>query len=149
MFNTAKKQFQRKVIFIKRNMQFKFIAFVLLAVLFGMSLLTYEFLSLISEIFSNHPVLLQVFFEEGSSLLFIFAIKIVVCFAVLALLAAVLSNKIAGPIYRFETACKEVANGNCAVRVNLREGDSLKDLEKEFNSMMDSIESKKKEEEGK
>lgn len=148
MFDTAKSKFQRKVIFIKKALQLKFVAFVLLSVLFGMTLLTYEFLSLLEDIFAKHPVLLQVFFEEGSSLLFVFVIKVVICFAILALLTAVISNKIAGPIYRFETACKSVAKGDFSTRVKLRDGDSLRDLEKDFNEMMDAVESKTKENQG-
>lgn len=142
MFETAKSKFQRKVIFIKKPLQLKFVAFVLLAVLFGMTLLTYEFLSLLDDIFSAHPVLLQVFFQEGSSLLFVFIIKVVICFAILALLTAVISNKIAGPIYRFEQACKAVAKGDFSTRVKLRDGDSMRELEGNFNNMMDTVEDK-------
>lgn len=148
MFDNAKTKFQRKIIFIKRGLQLKFVAFVLLSVLFGMTLLTYEFLSLLEDIFSNHPVLLQVFFEEGSSLLFVFIIKVVICFAILALLTAVISNKIAGPLYRFEMACKAVAKGDFSTRVKLRDGDSMRELESDFNDMMDTVEKKIKEAEG-
>ena len=139
MFDNAKTKFQRKIIFIKRGLQLKFVAFVLLSVLFGMTLLTYEFLSLLEDIFVNHPVLLQVFFEEGSSLLFVFIIKVVICFAILALLTAIISNKFAGPLYRFETACKAVAKGDFSTRVKLRDGDSMRELETDFNEMMDTV----------
>ena len=139
MFDNAKVKFQRKIIFIKRGLQLKFVAFVLLSVLFGMTLLTYEFLSLVEDIFANHPVLLQVFFEEGSSLLFVFIIKVVICFAILALLTAIISNKVAGPIYRFEVACKAVAKGDFSTRVKLRDGDSMRELETDFNAMMDTV----------
>jgi hypothetical protein len=57
-----KAKFQRKIIFVKRNLQLKFVAFVLLSVLFGMVLMIYEFLTLLENIFYAHPVLLQVFF---------------------------------------------------------------------------------------
>jgi len=136
------KKFQRKIIFIKKGMQFKFVAFLMLAVLFGMSFVFYEFINLIESIFSRHPVLLQVFFEEGYSLILIFIVKIVICFALLALVTAIISNKMAGPIYRFELACRRVAAGDYKERVYLRSGDIGKDLEKEFNAMMDHIEPK-------
>jgi Signal transduction histidine kinase len=143
-----KAKFQRKIIFVKRNLQLKFVAFVLLSVLFGMVLMIYEFLTLLENIFYAHPVLLQVFFEEGSSLLFVFVIKVAICFAILALLTAVISNKIAGPIYRFESACRNVAKGDFSTRVKLRDGDSMKELEQEFNQMMDKVQDKLKEEKG-
>lgn len=130
---------QRKIIFIKKKFQLKIVAFVMLCVLFATALITYEFLSLLQDIFSKHPALLQSIFEEGSSLVILFLIKIAICFIVILLFTALLSNKIAGPIYRFEEAFKQVAQGNKKVRVSLRQGDTLRDLEKGFNEMMDIL----------
>ena len=127
---------QRKIIFIKKGFQLKIIAFVMLCSLFATALITYEFLSLLQEIFAKHPALLQSIFEEGSSLFLLFLIKIVICFIIILLFTALLTNKIAGPIYRFEQALKQVAKGDRKVRVALRQGDALRDLEKEFNNMM-------------
>ena len=50
-----------------------------------------------------------------------------------------MTNKIAGPIYRFEEALKQVAKGNKKIRISLREGDSLREVEKEFNNMMNIL----------
>ncbi len=130
---------QRKIIFIKKKFQLKIVAFVMLCVLFSTALITYEFLSLLQDIFSKHPALLQNIFAEGSSLVVLFLIKIAICFIVILLFTALLSNKIAGPIYRFEEAFKQVAQGNKKVRVSLRQGDTLRDLEKGFNNMMDIL----------
>lgn len=130
---------QRKIIFIKKKFQLKIVAFVMLCVLFSTALITYEFLSLLQDIFSKHPALLQNIFAEGSSLVILFLIKIAICFIIILLFTALLSNKIAGPIYRFEEAFKQVAKGNKKVRVALRQDDTLRDLEKEFNNMMDIL----------
>jgi len=136
------KKYQRKTIFIKPTMQFKFIAFIMLAVLFGMALISYEFISLLGDIFAKHPALLEVFYQEGSALFTDFIIKISICFVLLALLAAVISHKIAGPVYRAEVCCRRVAKGDLSVRMYLRDKDAFKNLEKEFNLMMDSLEKK-------
>lgn len=130
---------QRKIIFIKKKFQLKLVAFVMLCTLFATALITYEFLSLLQAIFAKHPALLQNIFAEGSSLIILFLIKIAICFIIILLFTALLSNKIAGPIYRFEEAFKQVARGNKKVRVSLRKGDTLRDLEKEFNNMMDIL----------
>lgn len=130
---------QRKIIFIKKKFQLKLVAFVMLCVLFATALITYEFLSLLQDIFSKHPALLQNLFAEGSSFVIFFLIKMAICFIIILLFAALLSNKIAGPIYRFEEAFKQVAQGNKKVRVSLRQGDTLRDLEKGFNKMMDIL----------
>ena len=137
---------QRKIIFIKKGFQLKIIAFVMLCSLFATALITYEFLTLFQAIFSKHPALMQTILEEGSSLYLLFLVKITICFAIILLFTALLSNKIAGPLYRFEESLKQVAKGNRKVRISLRKGDALKDLEKEFNNMMnilDSTEEKK------
>ena len=123
-------QIQRKIIFIKKKFQFKLVAFVMLCVLFATALITYEFLSLLQDIFAKHPALLQSIFAEGPSLIIFFLMKIAICFIIILLFTALLSNKIAGPIYRFEEAFKQVAKGNKKVRVALRQDDTLKDLEK-------------------
>lgn len=136
------KTYQRKTIFIKPAMQFKLIAFIMLAVLFGMALISYEFINLLGDIFAKHPALLEVFYQEGSTLFADFVIKISICFVLLALLAAVISHKIAGPVYRAEVCCRRAAEGDLSVRMQLREHDAFKNLETEFNNMMNSLEKK-------
>ena len=136
------KKFQRKIIFINKSFQYKLMFFVLTAVLFGMSFVFYEFINLIEDIFKAHPVLMQVFFEEGYSLLLGFALKMFACFAILALITAVISNKIAGPVYKMEITFKKVAEGDYGARAYLREGDAYEGLAKEFNAMMDKLEPK-------
>ncbi|MDR0734504.1 MAG: methyl-accepting chemotaxis protein [Elusimicrobiota bacterium] len=135
-------KFQRKIIFIKKAFQYKFIAFVLAAVLFGMSFVFYEFVRLIENIFKKHPLLLQVFFEEGYGMFFVFGAEMLICFAVLALITAVISNRIAGPMYKLEITCKKIAGGDLGLRAYLRAGDACADLAAEFNKMMDALEAR-------
>ena len=130
---------QRKTIFIKKGLQVKFILFVLLSVLFGMVLFGYQFLNFLQDIFQDHPVLLQRVYEEGPSLLYPLIMKSTIFFALLAIVSALLSHRIAGPVYHFERICREVKNGKKQARVNLRKGDAFDDLAKEFNSMLDVI----------
>ncbi len=132
-------KFQRKTIFIKKDLQIKFILFVLLSVLFGMVLFSYQFLTFLQNIFKDHPVLLQRVYEEGPALLYPLIIKSTIFFALLAIISALLSHKIAGPIYHLEKVCKEVKEGNTKVRVRLREGDALSDLAQSFNTMLNVL----------
>ncbi len=132
---------KRKILFIKKSIQLRFVAFVLLSFLIGVGFAVYEAVSLMEKVFAAHPALLQVFFEEGSAIFSMFVIKILICFSILALLAAVISNKFAGPIYRFEQACKKVRGGDLKERVHLRDGDGLGELQNDFNNMMDYVES--------
>ncbi len=137
-----KKPYKRSIIFIKKHMQLKFVFLSLLLALLCVAMCTYEFVSMIQAFFKAHPVLLQELIEQSSVLIPISIMKLAIFFAVIAILAAILSNRIAGPLYRFESVCKEVAKGNYKVRVKLRDGDGLRGLEKEFNAMLDSLERK-------
>ena len=132
-------KFTRKTIFIKKDLQIKFILFILLSVLFGMVLFGYQFLTFLQDIFKNHPVLLQHVYEEGPKLIYPLIIKSTIFFALLAMISALLSHRIAGPIYHFEKVCREIKNGDKQARVKLRKGDAMSDLAEEFNSMLDTI----------
>ena len=132
-------KFTRKTIFIKKDLQVKFILFILLAVLFGMVLFWYQFLTFLQYIFKDHPVLLQRVYEEGPKLIYPLIIKSTIFFALLAIVSALLSQRIAGPIYHFEKICREVKAGDKQARVQLRRGDAMTDLAEEFNSMLDTI----------
>ena len=132
-------KFTRKTIFIKKDLQVKFILFILLAVLFGMVLFGYQFLTFLQNIFKDHPVLLQRVYEEGPKLLYPLIIKSTIFFALLAMVSALLSHRIAGPVYHLERICKEIKQGNKQLRVKLRKGDALADLADEFNSMLDYL----------
>ena len=137
-----KTKFKRNIIFIKRGMQLKFIALALLLALFCVLVCVYEFVSLTQVFFAEHPVLLHELISKGQQAIPLSLVKIGLFFAVIAIFAAVLSNKFAGPVYRFETVCKEVAKGNYKVRVKLRDGDALRGLEKEFNTMLEALDAK-------
>ncbi|MDR0645629.1 MAG: methyl-accepting chemotaxis protein [Elusimicrobiota bacterium] len=140
----ANKKFQRKILFIKKPFQYKMILFVLFSVLFCLSFVAYEFINLAGSVFKDHPVLIQVFFEKGYDMLFVFLLKIIVCCVVFALITAILSNKIAGPMYKLEMTCKKIAQGDYSARAVLRDGDACEDLADEFNAMMDTLEPKLK-----
>ena len=129
----------RKTIFIKKELQVQFILFILLSVLFGMVLFGYQFLTFLQDIFKDHPVLLQRVYEEGPKLLYPLIIKSTIFFALLAIISALLSHRIAGPVYHFERICREIKKGDKQARVRLRKGDAFADLAEEFNTMLDSI----------
>ena len=137
-------KYQRRTIFIKKDLQVKFILFVLLSVLFGMALFSYQFLTFLQNIFKDHPVLLQRVYEEGPSLIYPLIIKSTIFFALLAIISALISHKIAGPVYHIEKVCKEIQQGNKKARVRLREGDALADLAQSFNAMLNVLTKKEK-----
>ena len=132
-------KFTRKTIFVKKDLQVRFVLFILLSVLFGMVLFGYQFLTFLQDIFKDHPVLLQRVYEEGPKLIYPLIIKSTIFFALLAMISALLSHRIAGPVYHFEKICREIKQGDKQARIKLRQGDALEDLAEEFNSMLDTI----------
>ena len=82
----------------------------------------------------------QIGFECAMLYVVAITVKILIYIVLVVLVSAVLSNKMAGPIYRFEQTCKAVAKGDFSQRVHLRQGDQLTELQDEFNKMMDRVE---------
>jgi len=54
-----------------------------------------------------------------------------------------ISHKIAGPLYRFETLCKDVGDGNLDTITCLREGDQLQELAQSFSLMVNKLRNKR------
>lgn len=64
---------------------------------------------------------------------------VIIFLFVIAIMSIFVSHKIAGPVYRLERSARIIASGDLTHRVKLRHGDELRDLEKAFNSMSDSL----------
>ena len=50
-----------------------------------------------------------------------------------------ISHKIAGPLYRFESLCKQVGEGNLNTITHLRSNDQLQELAQSFSAMVDKL----------
>ncbi len=133
-------QFKRRTIFIKKGLQFRYMTLIILSVLAGLMIMAFELTFTLSDIFDKYPVLLQPLYDHFPSIAYGFIYKIVIYVVFVVLISAILSHKMAGPVYRFEQTCKAVAKGDFSQRVHLRKGDDLTDLQNEFNKMMDRVE---------
>ena len=71
-----------------------------------------------------------------------FFYKIAIYVLLVIVISAIVSHKMAGPVYRFEQTCKSIAKGDFSQRVHLRKGDRLQELQTEFNKMMDVVENR-------
>ncbi len=56
-----------------------------------------------------------------------------------AFLSIYLTHRLAGPLYRIEKSAKEMAEGNLALRIRLREKDELKDLAETLNQVAKNL----------
>ena len=58
-----------------------------------------------------------------------------------AIIAILLSHRIAGPIYRIESFLTSMASGNLAYRLTLRQGDEFMNIADKINLLIDSLKS--------
>lgn len=136
----AAPQFKRRTIFVKKRLQLRYMSLIILSVLAGLLIMSFELTFTLSEIFDRYPVLLQPLYDHFPALAYGFIYKIVIYVIFVILISAILSHKMAGPVYRFEQTCKAIAKGDFSQRVHLRKGDQLTELQDEFNKMMDRVE---------
>jgi len=132
-------QFQRRTIFIKKNLQLRYMLLIVLSVLCGLTIMTLELTATLNELFDTYPVLVQPLYDQFGPIAAQFFYKIAIYVLFVIIISAVLSHKMAGPIYRFEQTFRQVAKGDYSQRVHLRKGDQFIELQDEFNKMMDHI----------
>ncbi|MBR2392451.1 MAG: HAMP domain-containing protein [Elusimicrobiaceae bacterium] len=133
-------QFKRRTIFIKKTLQLRYMMMIVLSVLCGLAIMTFELTATLNDLFDNYPVLVQPIYDQFIPIAASFFYKIAIYLLFVILISAILSHKMAGPVYRFEQTCKEIAKGDFSQRVRLRQGDQLTELQAEFNKMMDRVE---------
>ena len=132
--------FKRKTIFIKKNLQIRYMLLIIFSVLCGLAIMTLELTATLNDLFDAYPVLIQPIYDEFIPIAVSFFYKVSIYLLFVVLISAILSHKMAGPVYRFEETCKEIANGDFSKRVHLRKGDNFMELQDEFNKMMDRVE---------
>lgn len=131
---------RRSTIFIKKNLQLRYMVLIILSVLCGLAIMTFELTATLSDLFDTYPVLIQPIYDEFIPIAASFFYKIAIYLLFVVVISAFLSHKMAGPVYRFEQACKAIAKGDFSQRVRLRKGDQFIELQDEFNAMMDRVE---------
>ena len=113
---------------------------ICLSVLCGLLIMGLELMLTVNELFDTYPILMQPLYDSFVPLATHFLYKMAIYVLFVVLISAIVSHKMAGPIYRFEQTCKAVANGDFSQRVRLRKGDQFVELQDDFNKMMDRVE---------
>lgn len=133
-------QFKRRTIFIKKSLQVRYMLMIIFSVLIGLGIMAFELTVTLDEIFDRYPVLVQPLYDNLLPIMTSFAYKISLYVLCVVVISALVSHKMAGPVYRFEQVCKAIAKGDYSQRIHLRQGDQLTELQDEFNKMMDKVE---------
>lgn len=131
---------RRNTIFIKKGLQIRYMVLIILSVLCGLAIMTFELTATLSDLFDTYPVLVQPIYDEFIPIAASFFYKIAIYLLFVVVISAFLSHKMAGPVYRFEQVCKAIAQGDFSQRVHLRKGDQFMELQDDFNAMMDRVE---------
>ena len=134
--------FQRRTIFIKKKLQLRYMLLITVSVLCGLAIMALELTATLNDLFDAYPVLVQPIYDEFIPIISSFFYKISIYVLFVIIISAILSHKMAGPVYRFEQTCKAIAKGDFSQRVHLRKGDRLQELQEEFNKMMDVVEAR-------
>lgn len=130
----AAPQFQRKTILIKKHLQYRYMALIFFSVLLAFIVVGLDILWTVSKVVNEHPMM-QPLLDEMSSMVPLFGLKVVMYMVMVLIVSAVISHRMAGPIFKFEKSCTTVADGDLTHRVYLRQGDQLTELQDHFNNM--------------
>ncbi len=134
----APAQFQRKTIMIKKGLQYRYMALIFMSVLLAFIVVGLDILWTVSKVVTEHPMM-QPLLEELSAMMPLFGIKVVMYMVMVLIVAAVVSHRMAGPVFKFEKSCATVGEGDLTHRVYLRKGDQLMDLQDQFNNMTGAV----------
>jgi methyl-accepting chemotaxis protein len=134
----------RRSVFIKKAFQGRFIASVLLMIiLFGLCSagLIYWLISgdLQSQSQSAHINIANAWERLGLSILIGNIVAAVVAGLSAIIVVLYISHKIAGPLFRFETLCRQIGEGNLDGVTHVRENDQLQELAVAFTEMVEQL----------
>jgi len=138
---------KRKTLFIQKKFQLKSIASILIIIAASglLSGLIFYFLlasELSSELHVAHSQIKNTWDSLAPVIVFGNIITIIVVGIAAAIVVLYQSHKIAGPLYRIQTICDDVAKGNYDTMTSLRKDDQLTSLAQSFESMLTALQEK-------
>ncbi|OGS44338.1 MAG: hypothetical protein A2539_01085 [Elusimicrobia bacterium RIFOXYD2_FULL_34_15] len=135
-----KPKYKRRIVIIKRALQFKYIAVVIIAMLLVALTVGWDVYYTIGRaiIELNHSELFPLMVRINNLMLG----KLIVLVVIVFVISIFVSHKFAGPIFKFERSCDTIAEGDLTYRVYLRTGDELVDLQLKFNNMISELQKK-------
>lgn len=133
----AKPGFKRRIIVIKRALQFKYIGIVILGMMLAALVVGFDvYFTMANELTAlNDPEVLAAWTRINRLMVF----KLIFLVVVIGVISLFMSHKFAGPVFRLERSAQIVSDGDLTHRVFLRAGDELTELRDAFNTMVESI----------
>jgi methyl-accepting chemotaxis protein len=135
---------KRSTIMVKKGLQYKYMAMIVLSVLAGFLIVGLEVGLNLWTMLHKHPGVVQPLMDDIVAMVPLALLKMAIYLVIVVIVSMVISHRMAGPLFKFEKSAGTVAGGDLTHRVFLRKGDHLVELQDEFNKMMVSIHSKVK-----
>jgi nitrogen fixation/metabolism regulation signal transduction histidine kinase len=129
--------YKRRIIVIKKDLQYKFVFLVLACVAASMAAIAADVFQLLRglEAGGSAEAAAGVFGDFRIA----FLSRAVLYMTGVVVVALLVSHKIAGPLYRFERAMEDICKGDLSSRVFLRAKDELGEIRDHFNDMVASL----------
>lgn len=142
--------FKRRIVFINKAFQARFILGVFLLILLaGLCSAALIFWitggDLQAQSQTAHANIMNAWDRLGLSIFIGNVVAIVIAGTLAVFVALYASHKIAGPLYRFEKLCEQVGDGDLDVLVALREKDQLQELGLAFAGMINKLRARQSE----
>jgi len=143
----SKSPHKRRIHYIKKDFQFKFIFKFCLLVLLGAVISTvllsiFAKDTLTTSFKGSHLIIEKTYSAVLPALIYTNLITIVLITLATIMVTLYTSHKLAGPLFRFEADLKIIGEGDLTKRVRLREKDQLKDFVGSLNGMTESLQNK-------
>jgi len=139
---------RRRRYLVKKKLQFKYLLFVLLAMLIPTIVVGAALYYLIWETIAAEIAVPEAIAAalvpalEKVNVILIISVPLV--FAVILLFSVFISHRIAGPVYRLEKEMKKIADGDYLRRIKLRSNDELQEIAEGINSVLEHFAGSKK-----
>lgn len=132
----------RQTILIKKNLQYRYMALIILSVLAGFLMVGLELVWSFSYVFGKRPVLVEPLLAELAPMLRIMGVKVAIYLAIVMIVSGLISHLMAGPIYKIEKSLGVIGEGDLTYEVYLRKHDQMTDLRDAVNAMTCSLRGK-------
>ena len=132
---------RRRRYFVKKKLQFKYLLFVLLAMLIPTIVCGAALYYLIWQTVANEVAVPEAIAAglvpamERVNVILLISLPLI--FIIMLLFSIVISHRIAGPVYRLEKEMKEIAGGDYSRRIKLRSNDELQEIADGINSILE------------
>jgi methyl-accepting chemotaxis protein len=144
MEDLAPKRYKRKIVLVNREFQNRLIARVMIPISVIVIVMGIVFFLFVDERMQEGEYFRLLQIENLREMLMPFVIGLTLTMLVVSNLYAYLtflytSHRIAGPMFRFSRCFEELARGNLDFRVHLRDKDEMVELQDQFNTMLEFL----------